>query len=104
MLDRKSGKDEEKRELVRAVEAADRAGAIVTEQVRSIIDAAEASAEEVRRNAHRDAEAILQESKDSANRVLERLNSVEGPLADLVGALRGEADSLSAELDRRAGR
>jgi cell division septum initiation protein DivIVA len=89
-----------KKDLVRAVEAADRAGAIVTEQVRSIITAAETSADETRRNAQRDAYAVRKEAADAANRVLERLDAIEGPLGDLVAGLRREADTLSTDLDR----
>jgi cell division septum initiation protein DivIVA len=93
-----------RKDLVQAVEAADRAGAIVTEQVRSIIEAAEASAEETRRNAQRDAHAIRQEASEAANRVLERLDAIEGPLGDLVAGLRRETDALTTEVDRRATR
>jgi len=96
--------DASRKDLVQAVEAADRAGSIVTEQVRSIIEAAEANAEETRRNAQRDAHAIRQEASESANRVLERLNAIEGPLGDLVAGLRRETDALSNEADRRATR
>ena len=93
-----------RKDLVQAVEAADRAGAIVTEQVRSIITAAETSAEKTRRNAQRDGFAIRQEASDAANRVLERLAALEKPLGDLVVGLQREADSLTTELDRRATR
>jgi cell division septum initiation protein DivIVA len=93
-----------RKDLVQAVEAADRAGAIVTEQVRSIIEAAESSAEEMRRNAQRDAHAIRQEASEAANRVLERLDAIEGPLGDLVAGLRRETDALNAEVDRHGAR
>jgi cell division septum initiation protein DivIVA len=88
------------RELVKAVEAADRAGAIVTEQVRSIIDSAESRAEEIRREAQREAQATRQQASEAANRVLERIDAIEGPLGDLVAGLRRDADSLSQEMDR----
>jgi cell division septum initiation protein DivIVA len=96
--------DTNRQDLVQAVDAADRAGTIVTEQVRSIIEAAEANAEEIRRSAHRDAYTIRQGASDAASRILERLDALERPLGDLVTGLRQEADSLTADLDRRASR
>jgi hypothetical protein len=86
---------------VQLVEAADRAGAIVTDQVRSIISTAETRAREIRSDAERDAGMIRQQAADAANRVLERLGAVEGPLGELVSSLRREADTLTADLDRR---
>ena len=77
--------------------AADRAGAMVTEQVRSIIEAAEHNAEEIRRNAERDAEQMRKEAVQAANRILDRLDAIEGPLGELVAGLRREADSLTSE-------
>jgi hypothetical protein len=92
----------ERKDLVQVVEAADRAGSIVTEQVRSIIEAAETNAAEIRRNAERDAVAIRQQASAAANRILERLGAIEAPLGELVAGLRREADSLSADADRRS--
>ena len=89
------------RDLVQTVEAADRAGAIVTEQVRSIIEAAEASAEETRRSAQDDAASVRQQATAAAHRVLERIDALEGSLGDLVAGLRREADNLTADVDRR---
>lgn len=89
-------------ELSRAVEAADRAGSIVTEHVRSIIDAAQTRAAEIERNAQQDADAIRTEAYEAAERVLERIDSLEGRLGGLVSGLRSEASSLSGNLDRQA--
>jgi hypothetical protein len=80
--------------------AADRAGAMVTEQVRSIIEAAEHNAEEIRRNAERDAEQMRKEAVEAAHRILDRLDAIEGPLGELVSGLRHEADSLTSETRR----
>jgi cell division septum initiation protein DivIVA len=77
--------------------AADRAGAMVTEQVRSIIEAAEHNAVEIRKNAERDAEQMREEAVAAANRILDRLDAIEGPLGELVAGLRREADSLTAD-------
>jgi vacuolar-type H+-ATPase subunit E/Vma4 len=88
-------------ELAQAVEAADRAGAIVTEHVRSIVDAAESRASEIEQNAHKEAEATRRQAHASATRLLERIDAMEGQLGDLVSSLRREADQLAADLDRR---
>ena len=89
------------RDLVQVVEAADRAGAIVTEHVRSIIESAETSADQIRRNAERDAQTLRREAADAADRVLSRIGAVEGSLGELVNGLRREADGLAADLDRQ---
>jgi len=88
-------------DLTRAVEAAERAGSIVTEHVRSIIDAAQTRAGEIEREAQREADTIRTDAYEAANRVLERIDSVEGRLGTLVSGLRDEAGSLSGNLDRR---
>lgn len=80
--------------------AADRAGAMVTEQVRSIIEAAEHNAEEIRRNAERDADEMRKEAVEAAHRILDRLDAIEGPLGELVTSLRREADGLTADTRR----
>jgi hypothetical protein len=80
--------------------AADRAGAMVTEQVRSIIEAAEHNAEEIRRSAERDAEQMRKDAVAAAHRILDRLDAIEGPLGELVASLRREADSLTPETQR----
>jgi RNA polymerase primary sigma factor len=73
-----------------AGEAADRAGAIVTEHIRSIIEQAEANAEEIRRSAEEEADAIRQQAAGTAQRLLERIRAIEGPLAELVAELERE--------------
>ena len=89
------------RDLVQLGAAADRAGSIVTEQVRSIIQAAESNAADIRRDAERDAHLTRRQAADAASRVLERLDAIEQPLGELVAALRREADGIATELDRR---
>ena len=86
---------------LQVAEAADRAGAIVSEHIRSIIDQAEANAEEVRRSAEQEADVIRRRAADSATRMLERINAIDGPLSQLVAELQREADSLTAEIDRQ---
>ena len=98
MIDRQGRQNDE---LLQAVEAADRAGAIVTDHVRSIIDAAESRANEIHQNAQKEAESTRRQAHASATRLLERIDAVEGQLGDLVTSLRREADQLAADLDRR---
>ncbi len=86
-------------ELSRAVEAADRAGSIVTDHVRSIIDAAQVRAAEIERNAQDEAEAIRTQAYEAASRVLERIDSMEGRLGSLVAELRDESGKLSGNSD-----
>jgi cell division septum initiation protein DivIVA len=82
-------------------EVADRAGAIVTEQIRAIIEHAEANAVEIRAAAERDAEAMTQRAAESAARMLERINALDGPLSALVAELQREAEGLAAEPETR---
>lgn len=96
-----SGPASEQDELNRAVEAADRAGSIVTEHVRSIIDAAQARAADIERNANDQAEELRQEAEKAARRVLERIDAIEGHLGTLVSGLRRDVETLSREVHRR---
>ena len=98
MIDRQGRENDE---LMQAIEAADRAGAIVTDHVRSIIDAAESRAKEIEQNAKQEAEGTRRQAHASATRLLERIDAMEGQLGDLVSSLRREADQLAADLDRR---
>lgn len=98
MVDRQGRENDE---LLQAAEAADAAGGIVTDHVRSIIDAAQARAEEIEQAARREAEAITKNAHTGAVRLLERIDSMEGQLGGLVASLRREADQLAADLERR---
>jgi glutamyl-tRNA reductase len=91
--------DEQNAQQVEA--AADRAGAIVTEHIRSIIEQAEANAEEIRRSAQEEAETIRQQAAGSASRMLDRIRAIEAPLAELVAELEREANVLPSELDHQ---
>lgn len=94
-------RDTSQDELQGAIEAADRAGSIVTDHVRSIIDAAQTRAADIERDAEKEAEEIRDRAMDAANTVLERIDSIENQLGNLVGSLRKESDGLSGGLDRR---
>jgi len=82
-------------------EAAERAGAIVTEQIRAITDAAQQSAAETRRSAEEEAEATRQRAAAAASTVLEKIDALESQLGTLVASLRREADTLTRDLERR---
>lgn len=92
--------DVQQDELSRAVEAADRAGSIVTDHVRSIIDAAQTRAAEIERNAQREADEIRTAAYEAATRVLERIDSLESRLGGVISQLRSDAASLSGDLDK----
>jgi molecular chaperone GrpE (heat shock protein) len=91
--------DEESRAALQVAEAADRAGAIVTEQIRGIIEQAQSGAAQIRESAERDAAAIRQRAAESASRLLERINAIDGPLSQLVAELQREAQSLTDGFD-----
>ena len=93
--------DVEQQNAMQVAEAADRAGAIVTEHIRSIIDQAEVNAEEIRRGAEQEADVIRRRAADSAVRMLERIKAIDEPLTELVAELQREADNLTAEIDNR---
>lgn len=93
------GTDEEER--TRAIEAAERAGSIVTDHVRSIIDAAQARARETELEADQEAERVTTEASETAGRVLERIGSLEDGLGSLVNDLRTEAGRASDDVDRQ---
>ncbi len=84
-------------------EAPDRVGSIVTAQVRSIIETAEMNAQDIRREAWREANQIRREAFDAAQRVLQRMDSIEGPIGELVAQLRREVDRLVNDGEPRSG-
>jgi vacuolar-type H+-ATPase subunit E/Vma4 len=86
-------------DLVQLGGAADRAGSIVTEQVESIIRAAESNASDIRREAERDAQLTRQQAAEAAGRILEHLEAIERPLGELVATLRREADGIATDVE-----
>ena len=92
--------DEQNRDILQVVEAADRAGSIVTEHVRSIIDGAEERAAEIRQKAEEDAKKTREAAAQAAAAVLKRIDEAGAPLASLVADLRTEAERLSAKSER----
>ena len=97
MANTQAGED---KSIFEAVEAAERAGSVVSEQIRSIMEAAQAKAAEIERHAEEDASRIRKESAEAATRLLEQIDEMEGHLSRLVQSLRREADQLSVGLER----
>lgn len=94
-------------DVSRPLDAADRAGSIVTDQVRSIIDAAQARAGEIERNAHDEAGEIEAAAYEGARRVLESANRLgngilgaERELTLLLDQSSKEVDALHVRLDQ----
>jgi hypothetical protein len=87
----------ERQNALQATEAANRAGAIVSEQIRAIMEQAEANAEEVRRDAEREAVEIRAQAAGSAARVIERIQALDGSLNELIAELRRETESLESD-------
>lgn len=82
------------------MEAAERAGAMVTEQIRGITEAAEHRADDLRREAEADAESLDRDGRDAARGILERIDRLETAVQQLIGSLRHEADALSRLVHR----
>jgi vacuolar-type H+-ATPase subunit H len=95
------GQESDQQKLMQVAAAADRAGAIVSDHIRTLIEQAEANAQEIRGNAEREAESIKRRAVESASRVIQRIESIDGALAELVNEIQREADSLSSEFNRR---
>jgi DivIVA domain-containing protein len=88
--------------------AASLAGA-ASDQVRAIVEAAEATAEDIRRQAEDEAAQIRADAaeearahvakvQEAAEVMLQRVDAVDGELGTLVESLRGGANRLSADL------
>lgn len=100
--------DETQRDDVsRSVEAAERAGSIFTDQVRSIIDAAQVRARETEREASEAAEKITRDARETTSRVLEHANrlgsgilSAERELTSQLGRISEQAEALRTRLHR----
>ena len=97
MANTQAGED---KSIFEAVEAAERAGSVVSEQIRSIMEAAQAKATEIERQAQQEADRSRQESAEAATRLLEQIDEMEGHLSGLVQSLRREADQLTVGLER----
>jgi hypothetical protein len=87
--------DSRQDELSGAGQVAERAGAIVSDHVRSIIDSAQARADEVTSEAESEARALRAQAHGTASTVLERIDTFESTLGDRVNGLREEAAAVS---------
>jgi DivIVA domain-containing protein len=70
-----------------------------SEQVRAIIEAAEASAAGIRAGATADAREHVERVAGAADALRERIDALEGDLTSMLGSLRGGAERLRADLD-----
>ncbi|MEX2253360.1 MAG: hypothetical protein WD649_04345 [Thermoleophilaceae bacterium] len=85
----------------------ERAGGIVRDHVRAVIESAEGNAAEIRRRAREDAEALDQDRADSASRLTTQLGELEGSFTSFgerlgqevlpSGEIKGELGSGSEE-------
>jgi hypothetical protein len=94
----------ERQNALQVAEAADRAGAIVSDEVEAIMGQAEANAESIRRNADRDAHNIREQAVEAASRVAERIDALTNSLGEHAEELRREAEGLHEAAGRRGER
>lgn len=78
-----------------AREVADRAGSLVTDHVRAVIDAAQATADDLQRDTDKDAQEIRSGAHQAGRGALSKIDSAEQRLRTLVATLREEADTVS---------
>src|SRR3954447_741481 len=79
--------------MQRHEKVADRAGALVTQRVRGLIEAAEGRAQVTRRNAHEEASRLDDHRSQAASRMVSRIDE----LGAAVGRLRQQMQSEHAE-------
>jgi DivIVA domain-containing protein len=70
-----------------------------SEQVRAIIEAAEASAAGIREGATADAREHVARVTEAADALRERIDALEREMTSVLGSLRGGAERLRADLD-----
>lgn len=78
------------------------AGAVVRDQVSSIVQAAEARAAELEHGARQAADAARVDARASARRILDEIATIERQARELRRSARSEADQLRAVLSRSA--
>jgi hypothetical protein len=79
--------------MLRHEKVADRAGALVTQRVRGLIEAAEERAQVTRRNADEEASRLDNQRMQAASRIVTQIDELEGAL----GRLRQQMQSEHAE-------
>jgi DivIVA domain-containing protein len=70
-----------------------------SEQVRSVIEAAEVSAAGIREAASAEAREHVARVAEAADGLRERIDALDREMSDMIGALRSGADRVRAELD-----
>jgi len=68
-------------------------------QVRAILEAAEAGAQELRDQAGRDASAHVARARDAARQLIARLDELKAELDGLLGGVRSNVEALARTLD-----
>jgi ABC-type transporter Mla subunit MlaD len=75
------------------------AAAAAAEQVRAIVEAAERSAAELRAEAEREVDALLEHARAVTDRLSARANEIERSLQGMSDRLRDELTALKADLE-----
>jgi hypothetical protein len=94
-------RDSENENAMEMAQAATRAGEMVTEHIRTLLEQAQAGAAELRRSAEEETDAIRTQAAASATRMIERIQALDAPLRELVSELQREAERLTSDQDRR---
>jgi rubrerythrin len=76
--------------MLRHEKVADRAGALVTERVRSLIEASQARADRLRRDAADEAERLDDQRVQAASRLVSEIDELEGALVRLRQQMQSE--------------
>src|SRR5206468_1853268 len=79
--------------------AAGRAAALITAEVRSVLEVTVAQGELIRSGANQDAAATTRDAHDAAHRVRDEIDTSVAALARLLTTVRTERDQLAAELN-----
>jgi DivIVA domain-containing protein len=94
--------DEHLRNVADAVARQQRAGSLAegaSSQVRAILEAAEAGAQQLREEAGREAGDHVERVEDAAKGMLEKLDRLQAELDRLLGGLRSSAETLAGTLE-----
>jgi hypothetical protein len=83
-------------------QAADRAGALIAEQIRAMLEAAETRAGEIREMTERDARTLRDTAVADAAGLIEFLEALEHEIDEIVKSIQREVDHLHASLAKRA--